>query len=149
MSHPPLSLFWCLSCQSFRMYPIADGLLSVQSDSFPDHVDVLLKEDSEHVLILTAISRVTKKPVIVETITLVDDFRRVRTVQRFRDDGEFDCLYFVREQRYVTVNQQYQVLLVGLSIALRGTEARSYCVLLSVTFNRVIDGVSGAVERRD
>lgn len=89
------------STQSFSLFPVADGLLSVYSDSFPDDVDVELKEDSENVLILTAISRVTKRPMNVETITLVDDFRRVRTVQRFTEDGEFDSLYIIRENRVV------------------------------------------------
>lgn len=62
-------------------------------------LDMTLTEQSESVLILTALSPTTGAPVLVETITLLSDMRRVRTVQRFDEEGNFQCLYLIRETR--------------------------------------------------
>ena len=44
-------------------------------------LDMRLTEQSDFVLILTAFSHRTGRPLVVETMTLVDDMRRVRSVQ--------------------------------------------------------------------
>jgi hypothetical protein len=95
--------------QIFHYVPTGDGQLTVTSDDpyLSESVDMRLTEHSENVLILTAISHETcallcdvhlvaddalrfshvtallcsAKPIIVETITVLDNLRRVRTVQ--------------------------------------------------------------------
>jgi len=91
------------STQLFQYIPTGDGSLTVTSDDpyLSEAVDMRLTEHSEHVLILTAISHETAKPLIVETVTVVDNLRRVRTVQRFDESGQFKCLYLVKESRVI------------------------------------------------
>ena len=87
-----------------------------------------LAEHGENILILTAVSRETGLPVLVETITLLSDMRvrrahrckgrgggllprcesdalvdcqRVRSVQRFDGAGSLQCLYLIREARVI------------------------------------------------
>jgi hypothetical protein len=64
-----------------------------------------LAEQSDSVLVLTAYSRRTGKPMLVETITLLSDMRRCRAVQRFDSHipngvhSAFQCLYLINEER--------------------------------------------------
>lgn len=89
--------------QTLQLIPVADGVCKVVqkgSASWGD-VDMELVEQSENVIVLTATSHVSGKPILVETVTVVDDMRRVRTVQRFDASGAFQCLYMFNEQRVI------------------------------------------------
>ena len=76
-----VGLDWCL--QVFRYLPAGDGVVTVSSDDpfLSENVDITLNEHSDNVLVLTALMHKTGKPLIVETVTVVDNLRRVRTVQ--------------------------------------------------------------------
>lgn len=88
--------------QFLRYEPAGEGVLLVHSSPEEgEGVDTRLEEHSENVMILTAISHTTKKPLLVETITMSDDFRRVRTVQRFDSSGAFQVLYHIKESRVI------------------------------------------------
>ncbi len=89
--------------QTLQLIPVADGVCKVcqKGSSTWGDVDMELKEQSESVIVLTATSHVSGKPILVETITVVDDVRRVRTVQRFDASGAFQCLYMFNEQRVI------------------------------------------------
>jgi hypothetical protein len=76
------------------------GGRSSSRDSSPDY-DMTLTEQSDHLLVLTAYSRSTGLPILVETTTLISDMARVRTVQRFADNGELQCMYLIREERVI------------------------------------------------
>ena len=89
--------------QTLIYKPVGDGICQVftQNNFAWEDCDIKLEEKSEHVLMLTATSHSTGKPLIVETVTVVDDFRRVRTIQRFDPSGNFQCLYLMRESRVI------------------------------------------------
>jgi hypothetical protein len=89
--------------QTLQLIPVADGVCKVLqkgSASWGD-VDMELVEQGENVIVLTATSHVSGKPILVETVTVVDDVRRVRTVQRFDASGAFQCLYMFNESRVI------------------------------------------------
>ena len=67
----------------FRYLPTGDGLVTVASDDpfLSENVDMTLNEHSDNVMVLTALLHKTGKPLIVETVTVMDNLRRVRTVQ--------------------------------------------------------------------
>ena len=64
------------------MKPVADGILKAETDDVSlRNCDITLREQGMHILLVTAISKTTNNVVLVETITLIDTARRVRTVQ--------------------------------------------------------------------
>lgn len=89
--------------QIFRYLPAGDGIVTVVSDDpfLSENVDMTLNEHSDNVLVLTALVHKTGQPLIVETVTVVDNLRRVRTVQRFDATGQFQCMYLIKEQRVI------------------------------------------------
>ena len=91
------------STQLLHFDPSADGVLTVTTDdpALVGVVDMRLEEISDSIMVLTAVSHVTRQPLIVETITMSDDLHRVRTVQRFGKHGEFECLYMIQETRVI------------------------------------------------
>ncbi|ETV68521.1 hypothetical protein, variant 2 [Aphanomyces astaci] len=62
--------------------PAADGILKVETDD-PSlrGSDITMQEVGLNILIITATSKRTGRPVMVETITSIDNARRLRTVQ--------------------------------------------------------------------
>jgi hypothetical protein len=66
----------------------------------PSDYRMSLTELSEDILVLTAYSS-QGAPILVETVTLIDDRRRCRTVQRFDDHGNFQCVYSITEERVI------------------------------------------------
>jgi hypothetical protein len=66
-----------------------------------DDLELTLVEQSDSVLLLIGTSHASGRPALVETITLQSDMARVRTVQRFDDDGEFQVMYLIREERVI------------------------------------------------
>jgi hypothetical protein len=89
--------------QSLTFQPSGNGKCRVMGENTRAWAEcaIQLEELSEHVMLLTATSHRTGKPIIVETITVVDDLRRIRTVQRFDETGAFQCLYLCKEQRVI------------------------------------------------
>eukprot|EP01138_Halocafeteria_seosinensis_P008391 gb/GECG01008575.1/.p1 GENE.gb/GECG01008575.1/~~gb/GECG01008575.1/.p1 ORF type:complete len:413 (+),score=53.28 gb/GECG01008575.1/:1-1239(+) len=89
--------------QTLIYKPVGDGVCQVftQNNLAWEDCDIKLEEKSEHVLMLTATSHSSGKPLIVETVTVIDDYRRVRTIQRFDPIGNFQCLYLMRENRVI------------------------------------------------
>lgn len=68
--------------QHYWLKPIADGLLKVESDDPAlRNCDITMQEQGLSVVLMVAISKVTGKTVMVETTTLIDPSRRVRTIQ--------------------------------------------------------------------
>jgi len=65
-----------------RMRPIANGVAEVWTEERDfSHLSIRMEEQSDSVLLVVATSKRTGKTVFVETTTLVDDLRRVRSVQ--------------------------------------------------------------------
>lgn len=60
-----------------------------------------MQELGLNVLIITALSKRTGQPIMVETLSVVDSSRRVRTIQRFDETGAFRSVYVMNERRYV------------------------------------------------
>jgi hypothetical protein len=80
-------------------HPMADGRCWMEfGESFKD-ADVYMREDSENSMTITAVNHHTKKHMYVEHMTLMDDMRRLRTITRYSADGEFECFYWIQEQR--------------------------------------------------
>ncbi|KAF0716543.1 Aste57867_2791 [Aphanomyces stellatus] len=82
--------------------PAADGILKVETDD-PSlrGSDITMQEVGLNILIITATSKRTGRPVMVETITSIDNARRLRTVQRFDETGGFRFVYIMNEKRVV------------------------------------------------
>lgn len=86
--------------QTLLLTPVSDGVLAAESEDL-EHLDMKVEERGLDVVLLTATSRETGKIVVVETITLIDDLRRVRSVQRFDGSGAFTAMYLMKEQRVI------------------------------------------------
>ncbi|OQR99926.1 hypothetical protein THRCLA_06337 [Thraustotheca clavata] len=82
--------------------PAADGILKLETDD-PSlrGSDITMQECGTNLLIITATSKRTGRPVMVETITSIDNTRRLRTVQRFDETGGFRFVYVMNERRVV------------------------------------------------
>ncbi|OQR96161.1 hypothetical protein ACHHYP_16950 [Achlya hypogyna] len=80
--------------------PAADGILKVETDD-PSlrGTDITMQECGANILIITATSKRTGRPVMVETITSIDNTRRLRT--RFDETGGFRFVYVMNERRVV------------------------------------------------
>lgn len=86
---------------SLLLEPSGDGeckVIAPAGDIWND-CDVRLKELSEHVLLLTATSHASGRPLLVDTTVVMDEARRTRTVQRFDDAGNLSVVYLIRETR--------------------------------------------------
>lgn len=64
-------------------------------------VDLQLREVGPAMLLLTGTLRATGTPVLVETMTVVDNLRRARTVQRFDAGGKLQSVFAMRETRVI------------------------------------------------
>ncbi|CAK5237608.1 unnamed protein product [Aphanomyces euteiches] len=63
--------------------------------------DITMQEVGLNILIITGTSKRTGRPVFVETITSIDNARRMRTVQRFDESGGFRSVFVMNEKRVV------------------------------------------------
>uniref|UniRef100_K3W9Y8 Ubiquitin-like domain-containing protein n=1 Tax=Globisporangium ultimum (strain ATCC 200006 / CBS 805.95 / DAOM BR144) TaxID=431595 RepID=K3W9Y8_GLOUD len=90
------------STQHFWIKPVADGILKVETDD-PSlrGSDITMQELGMNFLIITATSKRSGRPIMVETITGVDSSRRLRTIQRFDETGAFRSVYVMNETRVV------------------------------------------------
>ncbi|CAK4073456.1 unnamed protein product [Aphanomyces euteiches] len=82
--------------------PAADGILKLETDD-PSlrGADITMQEVGLNILIITGTSKRTGRPVFVETITSIDNARRMRTVQRFDESGGFRSVFVMNEKRVV------------------------------------------------
>jgi hypothetical protein len=64
-------------------------------------MELLLREVGPSMLLLTGSLRATGTPVLVETMTVVDNLRRARTVQRFDATGALQSVFAMRETRVI------------------------------------------------
>ncbi|DBA03749.1 TPA: hypothetical protein N0F65_004166 [Lagenidium giganteum] len=82
--------------------PVSDGILKIETDdSTLRGCDITMQEIGTNILIITATSKRTGRPLLVETITAMDSSRRLRTVQRFDESGAFRTVYIMNEKRVV------------------------------------------------
>lgn len=93
------------STQHFWIKPVADGIFKIESDD-PTlrNTEITMQELGLNVIVTTATSKRTGQPVMVETLTVLDTSRRVRTIQRFDESGAFRSVYVMNERRYVSSN---------------------------------------------
>ncbi|GAB9463047.1 hypothetical protein Gpo141_00000523 [Globisporangium polare] len=88
--------------QHFWIKPVADGILKVETDDPTLRgSDITMQELGTNFVIITATSKRSGRPMLVETITIVDSSRRLRTVQRFDESGAFRSVYVMNETRVV------------------------------------------------
>ncbi|TYZ61540.1 hypothetical protein PybrP1_006864 [[Pythium] brassicae (nom. inval.)] len=88
--------------QHFWIKPVADGILKIESDDPTLRgADITMQELGTAFVAVTATSKRTGRPIMVEMITIVDSSRRLRTVQRFDESGAFRSVYVMNEARVV------------------------------------------------
>ncbi|KAL0584754.1 hypothetical protein ABG067_005492 [Albugo candida] len=80
--------------------PVADSILKVESDD-PSlrNCDVTMQELGTSILVVTAVSKISGCPIMVETMTVLDSSRRLRSVQRFDESGAFRSVCVLKEHR--------------------------------------------------
>ncbi|KAA0145864.1 hypothetical protein FNF31_07928 [Cafeteria roenbergensis] len=64
-------------------------------------VELKLQEVGGNMLLLTGVHRSSGRPVLVETMTVIDSLRRARTVQRFDAAGSLQSVFAIREARVI------------------------------------------------
>ncbi|CAH0473731.1 unnamed protein product [Peronospora belbahrii] len=90
------------SMQHMWIKPVSDGILKVETDDPTLRgSDITMQELGTNVLIITATSKRSGCPLMVETITGIDNSRRLRTIQRFDESGAFRSVYVMNEVRVV------------------------------------------------
>jgi len=89
--------------QKYCYVPRSHGICEVEvEESRSSPVHMALQEVGSNVILITTISLITGQPVTTETITLSADFQqRVRTVQRFDNNGRIIAVCIYSEQRYI------------------------------------------------
>lgn len=114
LSFDPLSRSWheeqsftsvggLTTSQRSRLVPVADGVCAVEVEE-PGAwagADLRVEELHSNLLVLTAVDRRTERPLLVETTTVIDELRRVRTVQRFDHSGALLGVYVIKETRVI------------------------------------------------
>ncbi|CAI5731985.1 unnamed protein product [Hyaloperonospora brassicae] len=90
------------SMQHMWIKPVSDGILKIETDDPTLRgSDITMQELGTNVIIITAISKRSGRPMMVETITGIDSSRRLRTIQRFDESGAFRSVYVMNEVRVV------------------------------------------------
>lgn len=85
----------------YWLRPIANGLLKVETDDPAlKGCDIRLEEQGNHILSMVAISRMTGKPILVETTTWIGK-NRLRTQQYFTESGMNSRVLVISEKRVV------------------------------------------------
>ncbi|KAG6622671.1 Ubiquitin domain [Phytophthora cinnamomi] len=90
------------SMQHMWIKPVSDGILKIETDDPTLRgSDITMQELGTNVIIITATSKRSGRPLMVETITGIDSSRRLRTIQRFDESGAFRSVYVMNEVRVV------------------------------------------------
>ena len=96
-----------VSTRTIRYTPIGNGKLRVEmSDGMYAECKVEMVEMSPYLLITTAVNAHTGKPVLVESVTILDNTRRVRTIQDFSSVGNMTDVYVINEKRVLDPSAQ-------------------------------------------
>lgn len=86
--------------QNFVGKVVGPGTVQVESSDFPFvNYTMIAQEQSDHLIIFDITDKATGKLIATETINLVKENQRVRTVQRFTTDGDFKGLMLIIEHR--------------------------------------------------
>ena len=89
-----------VTTRSIRYIPIGNGRLRVEmSDGMYSDCKVEMLESSPYLLIVTAVDNHTGKPKLVETLTILDNTNRVRTIQDFSAVGNMTDVFVIKEER--------------------------------------------------
>lgn len=89
-----------VTTRSMRYIPIGNGHLRVEmSDGMYSDCKVEMVESSPYLLIITAVDNHTGKPKLVETLTILDNTNRIRTIQDFSAVGNITNVFVIREER--------------------------------------------------
>lgn len=96
-----------VATRTIRYTPIGNGKLRVEmSDGMYGDCKVEMMEMSPYLLITTAVDARTGKPVLVESVTILDNTRRVRTIQDFSSVGNMTDVYVINEKRTLDPSAQ-------------------------------------------
>ena len=88
--------------RTLRYTPTGNGKLRVDmSDGMYAECKVELVEASPYLLITPAVDARTGKPMMVETVTIMDNSTRVRTIQDFSSSGSMTDVFVINEIRMV------------------------------------------------
>lgn len=89
-----------VTSRTIRYTPISNGHLRVEmSDGMYADCKVEMTESSPYLLIVTAVDNLTGKPKMIETLTILDNVHRIRTIQDFSAVGNMTDLFVIDETR--------------------------------------------------
>ena len=99
-----------VNTRTYRYTPIGNGKLRVEmSDGMYSNCKIELMELSPYLILTTAVdansgrneSKVSSvgKPLLVESVTILDNVRRVRTIQDFSAAGNMTDVFVINETR--------------------------------------------------
>lgn len=91
-----------VTSRTIKYIPIGNGHLRVEmSDGMYAECKIEMTEASPYLLITTAVDSQTGKPKLVETLTIIDNMNRVRTIQDFSSAGNMTDLFVLNETRII------------------------------------------------
>ena len=91
-----------VATRSIRYTPLGNGKLRVDmSDGMYQECKIEMVEASPYLLITTAVDSRTGKPLLVETVTIMDSSSRVRTIQDFSASGRMTDVFVMNETRII------------------------------------------------
>ena len=86
--------------QTFVGKVVGPGKVEVESSDLPfANYNMIAQEQGDHLLIFNIRDKATGNLLATETINLIQENQRVRTVQRFTPDGEFKGVMLIIEHR--------------------------------------------------
>lgn len=71
------------------------------SDGMYAECKVEMVESSPYLLIVTAVDNHTGKPKMIETLTILDNMHRIRTIQDFSAVGTMTDIFVINETRII------------------------------------------------
>ncbi|KAK8799536.1 hypothetical protein WA158_006085 [Blastocystis sp. Blastoise] len=85
---------------TYKYIPTGNGKLRLANvEGGTQGLNIEVTEMSPMLLVTTAISKYTNKPVYIETVTMIDPMSRVRTIQHFSESGAFTGVDLMNEKR--------------------------------------------------
>ena len=91
-----------VSTRTIRYIPIGNGKLRVEmSDGMYAECRIETMEISPYLVMTTAVDSHSGKPLLVESVTIVDNMSHVRTIQDFSPVGNITDVFVINERRVV------------------------------------------------
>ena len=91
-----------VSTRTMRYIPIGNGKLRVEmSDGMYAECRIETMEISPYLVMTTAVDSHSGKPLLVESVTIVDNMSHVRTIQDFSPVGNITDVFVINERRVV------------------------------------------------